>query len=69
MKTMPGPGSSSRLFKIVSSLYLKLSNEGMALVNQIEVTTYDKLWQGISIRLAHIIRKSRLLAGLGLRLP
>lgn len=39
MKTMPGPGSSSRLFHNISSLYLKLSNEGMALINQIEVTT------------------------------
>ena len=39
MKTMQGPGSSSRLFQSVSSLYLKLSNEGMALINQIEVTT------------------------------
>ena len=33
------PGSSSKLFHVISSLYLKLSNEGMALINQIEVTT------------------------------
>ena len=33
------PGSSSKLFHDISSLYLKLSNEGTALINHIEVTT------------------------------